>query len=847
MCRSELKADKSTALKWLAYDKAFKPIDNDKTYAQALTQTKSNKCYDVQPLRAAIAKPNKQFLPTAKVHRKYQSKLYHNKASLANNGRGPGTNIRSGDLQTSKVIFRENKVGVTVAGASPCRAPVLLKNRFYPLQAFLSDDYNDESSQDSFQITERAQGHRKHTYSIENAVNVSKTQPKFTPLVATQKNNPLAGKKKKIGSFDRGNSVGGVVENHSKSANVCQTVPPGICSIHKTIDQTVLDRNLKPQYTGPITESCYENENDKVVHTDRKSDFSQNFHTFGFVPKAPLQLYTGEVVHWQNIPSIIEAHYLVKSSKMPSYMKCRIPVQSGLNIRAWRSRLSNYWDQQLCDLLEFGFPLDFDRNCHLISAESNHASAVQNSQHISQFIQEELDHNAMLGPFDSKLIDMHISPLLVRDKQNSSSKRTIMDLSWPKGASVNDGVMKNIYLGTEYDLSYPSVDTITDSLRKLGTSAQMYKIDISRAFRQIKIDPADIDLLGLQFQDQYFLDQSVAFGFRHGSLIFQRCMDAIRHIMKENGFPHLFNYIDDLIYTGLPSDIHSSFQFLKDLLLELGLDISVKKLVPPSTSVVCLGILVDSLTRTVAIPIDKLSEIRQLCLDWTLKTYCSKQKLQSLLGSLLYVTRCVKYSRFFLNRMLQLLRDNVHNNKILITSNFRKDLAWFNQFLSHYNGVTYYDNKYCHEEVHLDACLSGLGASFQSMVYALPIPKNYNNYNIVHLELLNIVVALKVWAAYWTNKKIKIHCDNMAVVEVLQKGRARDATLALLARNVWLICALFNIQILACHIPGKDNILADLLSRWQFSEANYEQLLHIIPTPNWVPTHLDLTLLNYQI
>ena len=254
----------------------------------------------------------------------------------------------------------------------------------------------------------------------------------------------------------------------------------------------------------------------------------------------------------------------------------------------------------------------------------------------------------------------------------------------------------------------------------------MYKIDISRAFRQIKIDPADIDLLGLQFQDQYFLDQSVAFGFRHGSLIFQRCTDAIRHIMKENGFPHLFNYIDDLIYTGLPSDIHSSFQFLKDLLLELGLDISVKKLVPPSTSVVCLGILVDSLTRTVAIPIDKLSEIRQLCLDWTLKTYCSKQKLQSLLGSLLYVTRCVKYSRFFLNRMLQLLRDNVHNNKILITSNFRKDLAWFNQFLSHYNGVTYYDNKYCHEEVHLDACLSGLGASFQSMVYALPIPKNYN-------------------------------------------------------------------------------------------------------------------------
>ena len=57
----------------------------------------------------------------------------------------------------------------------------------------------------------------------------------------------------------------------------------------------------------------------------------------------------------------------------------------------------------------------------------------------------------------------------------------------------------------------------------------------------------------------------------------------------------------------------------------------------------------------------------------------------------------------------------------------------------------------------------------------------------MHLELLNIVVALKVWTVHWPNKRIKVHCDNMMVVEVLQKDRTRDATLALLARNVWLM------------------------------------------------------------
>ena len=77
---------------------------------------------------------------------------------------------------------------------------------------------------------------------------------------------------------------------------------------------------------------------------------------------------------------------------------------------------------------------------------------------------EERQYQAISGPFDTKPIDMHIFPLLVRDKQNSTSKITIMDLSWTKGVSVNNGVAEDIYLGTSYDLNYPSVDSITNSL-----------------------------------------------------------------------------------------------------------------------------------------------------------------------------------------------------------------------------------------------------------------------------------------------------------------------------------------------------------------------------------------------
>ena len=163
---------------------------------------------------------------------------------------------------------------------------------------------------------------------------------------------------------------------------------------------------------------------------------------------------------------------------------------------------------------------------------------------------------------------------------------------------------------------------------------------------------------------------SLAFGYRHGSVFFQRCSDAIRYIMKNHGFHTIFNYIDDLIYVGLNHEIHQSFTFLQNLLQDLGLEVSPSKLGAPATQVVCLGILVDMVAQTISIPKDKLHQIKDICSSWSSKTYCSKRDLQSLLGSLLYITKCIKPARYFLNHMLAMLRQNVNHRKILLNQQF---------------------------------------------------------------------------------------------------------------------------------------------------------------------------------
>ena len=89
---------------------------------------------------------------------------------------------------------------------------------------------------------------------------------------------------------------------------------------------------------------------------------------------------------------------------------------------------------------------------------------------------------------------------------------------------------------------------------------------------------------------------------------------------------------------------------------------------------------------------------------------------------------------------------------------------------------------------------------FASKIYALHIPLAFKNYTIAHLEISNIVVALKIWRDSWKNQVINIKCDNMAVVEVLKSGKARDPILATCARNIWLLTAIFNIQLTVTHI-----------------------------------------------
>ena len=434
---------------------------------------------------------------------------------------------------------------------------------------------------------------------------------------------------------------------------------------------------------------------------------------------------------------------------------------------------------------------------------------------------------------------------MTRDKPGSENRRVIIDLSWPSENSVNAGIHKDSYLGTDFSLTFPTVDHITDALKNIGRGALLFKIDINRAFRHVKIDPLDYDLLGLFWEESY-IGTCLPFGTRHGTQIFQRLSDSIRYILKTRGFP-IINYVDDFVGFGTPSEAKLVFDQLYEIVQDLGLTISQKKLIPPSTKVTCLRVVIDTKEGTVSIPPEKIAQINESILLWQSKTTCTRKQLQSLLSHLLFIHKCVKPSRFFVNRMLQLLRNEYDSETITLTGDFHRDLRLFTKFMAAYDGISLYDYKPIAHTIELDACLTGLGGRCDQWVYHLSIPKGFQQLTIVHLEMINILLAVKLFGHAWSRKRVLIKCDNNAVVNVLRSGRPRAPLLYACARNIWLQAAKHDVDLSYIHVLSIKNVVTDRLSRWTNSITDWGFLLQYVRNPIRLTAHTDMLNIDNEI
>jgi hypothetical protein len=541
---------------------------------------------------------------------------------------------------------------------------------------------------------------------------------------------------------------------------------------------------------------------------------------------------------------LINAHREIAQSGVPNYMGCRIPVPSKLNIPLWRSLLKDYHDQVLIELLSYGFPVGYSGYCLPVSQIKNHSGANDYSKYVSKYIQKEISLGVMAGPFASNplSVPLTISPLNTVPKRDPAERRVIADLSFPPGTSVNDGIPRDIYLGDQIDLTFPSVDDLAARIRAVGPEALLFKKDLKRAYRQFLVDPGDVHLLGYYWDSAVYIDLALVMGVRSAAYICQRITTAIGFMFSQMGYS-LINYIDDLAVCLHQSQASQAYMSLGKLLHNLGVEEAPDKACTPARQMEFLGVLFDIDDMTMNVTEDRIQEILLLIDKWQYKKKATKRQLQSLIGKLQFVAKCVRAGRVFISRLLHILPSlKYQHHRFYVNAEIKKDLNWWVSFLRKFNGVTIIpDMVWSAPDTLLatDACLSSLGAHCNGQYISCMFPSFVldKKYCINTLELMTIMVALKMWSPYLTNLRVQIFCDNQVSVSVINSGKTKDKTLLAILREIVHTCVKVNCQIKLVHISGKDNRLPDYLSRAPVDKSARTKLTHMLD-PSWVPVQV---------
>ena len=222
-----------------------------------------------------------------------------------------------------------------------------------------------------------------------------------------------------------------------------------------------------------------------------------------------------------------------------------VPVFTKLKIPVWRAALSHYSDAVIVDVLEFGWLINYVFDTFPTPVSHNHPSAIKYASDVRQFISKEVSLSATAGPFLTNPLPctLMFSPLLTVPKK-SSSRRIVMDLSFSPEHSVNSGIPTDTFLGQPFQPRLPGVDALANLVWPFGSGCLLFKLQLSRAYRQLPINPRDYHFLGFTYDDVLFFDTVFSFGLRLVTMACQRTTNAITFLYLVLGY-FCTNYIDD--------------------------------------------------------------------------------------------------------------------------------------------------------------------------------------------------------------------------------------------------------------------------------------------------------------
>lgn len=425
---------------------------------------------------------------------------------------------------------------------------------------------------------------------------------------------------------------------------------------------------------------------------------------------------------------------------------------------------------------------------------------LQINMEIDRFLQCKI-----IEPIFTKDENEYISNIFIRPKKDGKV-RVILNLK-----TFNKNHMANIHF---------KMETLQSAINNMRKDCYFGSIDISEAFYSVPICKTDRKYFRFWHNNQKYQFKALIMGLTTSPRVFTKIMKPVFANLRTLG--HISTaYIDDSCLQG--NSYQTCMRNIKDtiqLMDSLGLTIHPEKSVLiPSQQIVFLGFILCSVTMTIRLTPEKVTETIALCHDMLEKKRVTIREYAKLIGKLVASEPGVEYAPLFYKPLEKIKDKNLrihkgnYNSFMNIPTSIQSDITWWIKNLPKtFRPVSHGAPTMV---LYSDASKSGWGAYSQiddKKAGGVWSPKE-KSLHINILELKACQLTLLSFCKTIKDQHIKIFMDNTTSCAYINKFGGKTTELNTLARDIWFWCLDKNIHLTAAHIPGTDNVEADKESR----------------------------------
>lgn len=390
------------------------------------------------------------------------------------------------------------------------------------------------------------------------------------------------------------------------------------------------------------------------------------------------------------------------------------------------------------------------------------------------------------------------------------------------------------------------METPRSILSVLSRGEWLASLDLRDAYFHVPILPAHRPFLRFAFGKKVYQFRVLPFGLSTAPRVFTKMLAPIVGLIHQEGI-RFFPYLDDCLLVAPSSHaLQSQVSKAVSILQQAGFLVNWKKSLPvPSQDLQFIGMRIRPDLGMVFLPEDRAFDLVQCAKLFRQGSWLPIRLFLRLLGLMAACLTVIRLARLRM-RPIQLYLLSQWNRraqpdldrKIQVPQSLCPYLLFWQEKDNLIQGVSL-SPPVPQVVLTTDASLTAWGGHLDGYKVQGLWSTSQQNLHINRLEMLAVLNACRTFLSRIQGKVVLLRTDNVSVVQYVNNlGGTKSAALCALVTKLLDWCQQHNIQMLAEHLPGVSNVLADSLSRrimaqteWSLKQSVANQLFHRLGEP----------------